>query len=166
MLINGPSTKIQFLAVQVIVNFLTLLKQKHGFYQSTLFERNRIIFYYNIYQDIPLQVRIVTMNNLSKLICVDVKDLNSIIKRRKKQKKLAKFQADIRRHTSGMQEPLFRENWFNQPSFFLYSSKKKEDGVTLDKHNSIELEGGKKKNKRKKKKKKISPSLTSKTPIG
>lgn len=51
------------------------------------------------------------------------------------QKKLAKFLTDIKRHTSGMQEPLFGENWFNQVSFFLYSSKKKEDGVTLDKHN-------------------------------
>lgn len=83
MLINGTSTRIQFLTVWVTVNFLTIVKQKHDFYQSTLFERNRIIFYYNIYQDIPLQVRIVTMNNLSKLICIDVKDLNSIIKRRK-----------------------------------------------------------------------------------
>lgn len=84
MLRNGKSTKSKFFAVWVIVNFLTMVQQKHGFYQSTLFERNRIIFYYSIYQDIPLQVRIVTMNNLIKLICTNVKDVNSIIKRRKK----------------------------------------------------------------------------------
>lgn len=51
----------------LIANFLTMVQEKHGFYQSTLFERNRIIFYYNIYQDIPVQERIVTMNNLIKL---------------------------------------------------------------------------------------------------
>lgn len=84
MLRNGTSTKREFFAVWVIVNLLTMVQQKHGFYQSTLFEKNKIIFYYNIYQDIPLQVRIVTMNNLIKLICINVKDLNSIIKRRKK----------------------------------------------------------------------------------
>lgn len=125
--------KVIFFAVWVIVNFLTMVQQKHGFYQSTLCERNRIIFYYNIYQDIPLQVKIVTMKNLIKLICINVKDFNSIIKRRKKiGKKIAKFLADIRRHTSEMQEPLFRQNWFNQAYFFLYSSEKKERGVTLE----------------------------------
>lgn len=79
--------KTIFFAVWLIVNFLTMVQQKHGFYQSTLCERNRIIFYYNIYQDIPLQVKIVTMNNLIKLICINVRDLNSIIKRRKKIEK-------------------------------------------------------------------------------
>lgn len=92
MLRNGKSTKSKFFAVWVIVNFLTMVQQKHGFYQSTLFERNRIIFYYSIYQDIPLQVRIVTMNNLIKLICTNVKDVKSIIKRRKKQENLQSFQ--------------------------------------------------------------------------
>lgn len=81
---NGRSTKSEFFAVWLIANFLTTVQQKHGFYQSTLFERNSVIFYYNIYQDIPLQGGIVTMNNLIKLICIDVKDLNSIIKRRGK----------------------------------------------------------------------------------
>lgn len=84
MLRNGTSTKSEFFAVWLIANFLTMVQQKHGFYQSTLFERSKNIFYYNIYQDIPLQERIVTMNNLIKLICIKVKDLNSIIKRRGK----------------------------------------------------------------------------------
>lgn len=112
--------KNEFFAVWVIVNFLTMVQWKHGFYQSTLFERYGIIFYYNIYQDILLQV--VSMNNLIKLISIHVKDLKSIIKRRgKKKTKLTKFLADIRRSTSERQELLFRENWFNQAYFFLYS---------------------------------------------
>jgi len=84
MLTNDISTKSKFFAVWIIVNFLTMIQQKHSFYQSTLFEGNKITFYYNLYQDIPLQVRIVTMNNLIKLICINVKDLNSIMNRRKK----------------------------------------------------------------------------------
>lgn len=64
---NGTGIKREFFAAWLIANFLTMVQEKHGFYQSTLFERNRIIFYYNIYQDIPVQERIVTMNNLIKL---------------------------------------------------------------------------------------------------
>lgn len=83
--------KNEFFAVWVIVNFLTMVQWKHGFYQSTLFERNGIIFYYNIYRDILLQV--MSMNNLVKLISIHVKDLKSIIKRRGKKKKRQNLQS-------------------------------------------------------------------------
>lgn len=87
MLRNGTSTKNKFFSVWLIANFLTMVQEEHGFYQSTLFERNRIIFYYNIYQDIPLQWKIVTMKNLIKLFCITLKDLKNIIKKEEENRK-------------------------------------------------------------------------------
>ena len=69
-----------FFFVFFVFFFLTRVQQKHGFYQSTLFKRNRITLYYSIYQDMPPQV--MSMNNLIKLISIP----QSIIQKEGKKK--------------------------------------------------------------------------------